>query len=91
MVYTIFFFRFSIIITAVLSVGSVSIECYTLKNPFKYSFMLYLRAYLVLSYASSGNNTTMLLNAVIDTYVEPYYHSFCSLSHLMFLSSSGSY
>ena len=62
-----------------------------LYKSFKHGFKLYTKLCIASCFASLGNATTMLLNAMIYSYTEPHCHSLFSLSLAMFLLASGAY
>ena len=86
-----FSFSFNANVIALLNVGSIIVDYYAFKNPFRWSFKPYINMCMESTLPSSGSTTTMLLNVVIHSYMEPHYYSSCNLSWAMFLLSSGVY
>ena len=53
------------------SIGSIIVDYYALTNPFKHGFKMYTKVCIASAFASLGNATTTLLNAVLYSYTEP--------------------
>ena len=79
---------FSTNIITLLGTRSIRADCYTLANPFKHGFKPYTKACMVSSFASSGNTTTSMSNAVMYSYSESHCRSLQNLSLAIFLLSN---
>ena len=72
MVLAVFYPSFSAKVIASLSIESIGVDYYALKNPFKHRFKPYTIEYMVSSFANSGNANTTLSNAAMCSYTKPH-------------------
>ena len=83
--------RFSVVFITSLSLGSINVDHYATTNLLRHDLKPYMKVYIALSVANSGNATTILLNAMILSYTEPHFCIFFRLSLIIILSSCDIY